>query len=224
MNYDFKIAEHEETGHIGLQALFMEGAEPRDGHGCAHDIMEHFRGLELNSNTELMAIGAMLHVRGEGGFFRSNMFNNCPGYIIYGDIVSLKSESYKWGEITSPGRTTRINDEEIEYWIEKGINKAAQELRDNWETHVSSEWRSNVRGWLRKGYRKAYKRYPQNPFTLTHIFKRMTEKIDHAFKHAENHAIVRVSFVIKTGECTVRNINIWESDHPDYEPMYDDWD
>ncbi len=231
MNYDFAIAEHEEHGFRGLQALFMPGAEPASGLTAAHDIMEHFRGVDLDSDGEAMALGAMIYTRGKAGYWQRNQTPyNSPGRVMAGDVARLWQERGQWGDITDPGRTTRIDDEEVEYWIEQAIVHARKEIRDDfcggfdedWSAHnPPSQWGNWVRGWLRKGYRRAMKRYTLSSFTLADTFRRMEASLDEALKHADEGAIVRVSFVLKTCETHVYTLNYWEPGHPDYDP--DQW-
>ncbi len=49
----------------------------------------------------------------------------------------------------------------------------------------------------------------------------MEASLDEALKHADEGAIVRVSFVLKTCETHVYTLNYWEPGHPDYDP--DQW-
>lgn len=222
MHYDFKLTEHEEHGYTGLQALFMDGAEPAAGFTCAHDIMEHFSGLDLDSDSEALALGAMLYVRGMAGYFQRGLYPKSPGYAMSGDVARLFTDAWQWGEITDPGRTCRLDDEEAEAWIEEAIRLAEREIRDDYEQRPHSQWGSWVRGWLRKGFRKARKRYSLDPATLCHTFDRMSEALDNAAKNMDEWDIVRVSFVRKTCELSVRVIPIYDPEHPDYEP--DQWE
>ena len=220
MHYDFKMAEHEEHGFTGLQALFMEGAEPVAGLTAAHDIMEHFP-CSLDSDGEALALGAALYIRGKGGFWRGNMMGYSPGQIIGSDVVRLYSESWKWGSITDPGET-RALDEETEEWLDSAISWGLKELRDEMEQSPPRFWAGWVRGWLRKGFRKARKRYDRDSYTLSDTFEKMTKDLDQAIKYADTYDIVRVDFVRKTCQFDVRVISLYEPDHPDYVDFEDD--
>lgn len=95
MKYDFKLEEHEEFGYVGLKAMFMRGAEPATGLTCAHDIIEHFRGLNLDSDSEAMALGATLYIRGMTGWFRRGPYHKSIGHAISGDLARLYADSYR---------------------------------------------------------------------------------------------------------------------------------
>jgi hypothetical protein len=212
MDFDFQMAENEDTGFLGLQAMFMKGAEPAEGFTCAHDIMEHFQGIALDSDSEAMALGAMLYIRGHGGYFNRRPGFRSVGYLMSSDVARL---------FTDPGVTQTI-EEEAEAWIEEAIRLGLREIEDerydDTDPRPHSEWGKWVRGWLRKGYRKARKRYTLDPMTLCDTFERMTEGLDNARRYMEEGDIVRVSFVQKTCKLSVRTINRWEPEHPDYDP------
>lgn len=210
MNYDFKLATHEEWGIKGLKAQFLSGAEPVPGYTCAHDIMEHFSGLDLDSNSEAMALGAMLYIRGKGGYYRN------PGYVMSSDIARLFTDAWQWGDITDPGRTHRLDDEQVEDWIEEAIRLAKREIYEGYERYPHSSWGMWVRGWLRKGFRKARKRYSYRPPMLSYTFCCISDELDGAMANMNERDIVRVSFVFKTCEYSVHVIPIYDPRHPDY--------
>jgi len=222
MHYDFVIEKHEEHGTIGLKALFLLGAQPAQGFTCAHDIMEHFPGT-LDSDSEAMALGAMLYVRGEGGFFDLSRLSIAQN--ISGDISSLDTEAHMWGDITNPGKTIKLQSDEAEAWIEESIKLAIEEIIEEYgQEPPHKEWGAWVRGWLRKGYRKASRRYQADSCSLTHAFMLMTAHLDEGLKRAEQSDIVRLSFVSKTLDMNVTIISPWDIEHPDYEPIDDEDD
>lgn len=216
MNYDFLVKEEPETGAIGAKALFMEGAEPRSGFVCAHDIMEHFQREPLNTDSELLALGAMFYIRGEGGYFnRKPLINNSPGYQVSGDLSFLYENSSIWGEVSDPGITKPVKPH-IEEWIDESFSEFSSEHRPR------SVWFSRVRGWLRRGYLRALKRYGNmSPFYLSETFCQLEKSIEEALSDAELGDMIRIQYVRKTGSVRSDLLRIWDKEHINYEPWED---
>lgn len=224
MHFDFRHEENPDTGYEGLVPVWVRNAEPGSPMTSAHDIMEHFPG-EINTDNELLALGAMLFIRGEGGYWHylPHLRIQCPGHHLSGDLHNMWEERYKWGDLTDPGRTTRLESEQAEFWIEEAIRRTRKSL--TWNPNIeapSREWYRWVQGWLRKGYRKAAKRYQNlSSYELTDIFWQMEKEIERSQKMMDIGFILRVSFVRKTGEFSVRTVAPWEPEHPDHNPY--DW-
>jgi hypothetical protein len=210
MKYLYDVIHNEEYGHLGLKIECIPNAEAHGVLTAIHDLFEHFPGMS-DTDGEAMALGAMLYCRGEGGFFDRSIPDT-----ISGDLANLFIQSCEWGELTDPGRTMPIPDQ-VESWITSALVRAMRELRD--EDHsFHSEWPHWVKGWLRKGYRKARARYTLDSLTISHVFRQMMGDMEKVFNQAEERDFIEVNFVRKTLEYNIRLIHQWDEDHPSYEP------
>ena len=220
MIYDYAVEFNSEFGSWGLVPTFMEHAEPGGGTVAAHDLLEHFPG-DLDTDNEAMALGAILHVR-------PYHLGNCgdPGYIISSDIAMLWFNENVWGELTDPGASRRIRNEEVEEWIDSALHHAREELEG--EEDFNPKWLDWARGWIRKGYRKARKRYPSmDSCTLGWHFKKLAEKLDEALMEAASsceveNVIVRVKLVRKDMSFSVSTIYPHDPEHPYHEEFLAD--
>lgn len=62
--FEFQARVHPEWHVLGFALEGIANADPMDGIGCAHDILEHFPGGDIGAADEFMAFGAMLWLRG----------------------------------------------------------------------------------------------------------------------------------------------------------------
>jgi hypothetical protein len=187
-----RIAEHQEYGSIGAQVESKEHfAEPAQGFTVAHDILEHFPGDDGSSEAEFMALGASLYVRDADAWYHyenlhkpsvaENMGPELPEQIRY------MEERFEDGFLRDPGRTKTLGNP-IEDYIDQIIKVGVRScetgeprppfMRD------SELWK--IRGWMRKGYRRAAKRYRKYPeWKMCQIFRNLTQQIDIAIKQHE---------------------------------------
>jgi len=201
MKYVFEYDEHDEYGFWGLRPLWLEGSDPATGMQAAHDILEHFNE-PITSESELMALGAMLHVRADGGYFNYR-YNNDISSILSGDLEFAVEQQWKYGDISDPG-VTRPVDDHIESWITKSIASAIQTMSDDdWEDSYGNLIQDNpmlalhLRGWLRMGYRRARRRFgKQDSLELATAFKILEEQLDDALKKCDIGYRVEVNLTL----------------------------
>jgi len=192
---EFRRAENDETGENGW---LMKGAPstyiPIGGMGVAHDLLEHRQGDEGTVKDELLAFGAILYVRGLGGYFQRKGSYYSPGENLGGEMASdlgIKYEGIERG-IPDPGRTLRLEDD-VEEWIDQAIKGCRKEIQEHsrgygdsdtpWSGDQSNEFLTRARGWLRRGYRMARRRYKDiDVCVLSHLFAEIEKKADHLLK------------------------------------------
>lgn len=186
----FKKAENDEYGTDGWR---MVGAPstyfPIGGMGVAHDLLEHRRNDNGTIRDELLAFGAMLYVRGDGGYWARSGSRVKPGENLGGEMANdlgIKYEGIERG-IPDPKRTLRLDDY-VEEWIDEALNSARREVKEHLNSYKDDEpftmkqveeFLSRSRGWLRKGYRAAQRRYRGiDVCLLSHLFAEIEKKAD----------------------------------------------
>ena len=191
--FKFNKCEHEEWGGDGWLLVGAPSTYwPLGGMGIAHDLLEHTSTDDGSVRDEVMALGAALFTRGEGGYWSGSYHG--PGKHIGSDLPQLAIQFDGLGDLPEPGRTTRL-DEEVEEWIEAACKDARQELIDEYasETNRSSvsSYLTRCRGWLRKGFRAARRRYKnRSACELSHLFKHIEVRADELLNHAEFEQLV----------------------------------
>ncbi len=193
----FRREEHEDYGEdgwllVGAPSTYV----PLWGMGVAHDLLEHRRNDTGTVEEELLAFGAALYVRGEGGYWNRKASGLCPGTHVGEEIgrdLGLKYGGIENG-IDDPGRTTRL-DGHVEEWIETAVREARKAIREDCEDcedckdtssqdagrwgHVVELFLRRVVGWLRRGYRLAARRYYGiSPYRLATMFAEIEQKAD----------------------------------------------
>ena len=165
--FELEIREHESYGTLGFQIKGRSWAEPGSAMTLAHDILEHFPNDRGSTEEEFMALGASLFVRNEGEYHAQKNAHNCdPGYQMSGDIEMQTDYMMQRGEsiwIRSPGRTEACAMN-IEGYISTALEFAMKESRSRSDDGRPEEWLRpenhwKARGWMRRGYRKAQRRY-----------------------------------------------------------------
>ena len=166
--YEVVVEMHEEYGSLGLKLADRHWADPFPAMALAHDILEHGANDKGSTEEELIALGASLYVRDHGSYFaQKGQYRTSPGENISGDLVEQISYMLNRGEslsLRSPGRTTRCEDH-IEDKFDIAIRESVKEARERFSDpedfpdlfKKNELWK--IRGWLRRGYRSAIKRY-----------------------------------------------------------------
>ncbi len=122
----------------------------------------------------------MILIRGEGGYwptYRPHHLAQSPGENMPGDLVRLwaGAESFEgacYVGTLDPGRTTRLDNEWCEEQITIGLREAKRKLVDEYDcdSHEIDTFFTHARGWMRKGYRVAKRRYTKcSPAELAHV-------------------------------------------------------
>lgn len=101
-----------DDGLIGWKPLWMRNADPTESEFVPHDIMEHFGEEVITLESELMALGAMLYVRAENGFFQRELIH--PGQILQNDLDRITTEIFPEG-LSFSRRTARLDSYADDY-------------------------------------------------------------------------------------------------------------
>lgn len=175
--------------------------------GVAHDVIEHRVRDSGSIEDELLALGACLLVRGQGGYW-ANSFS-CPGYHIGSDIGEMLGLQYGGVDdgIADPGRTLPLSSD-VEAWISKAITQTQRLIRDDSKSHLDDDvldFCIRARGWLRRGYRRAQHRYQGiSPFVLTHLFQTIEKQADRFLADDDSlYAPLVVRFLIRDARTVV---------------------
>jgi len=204
MEYRFRKTEHPEQGCDGW---LLEGApstyEPLHGMGVAHDLLEHRANDDGSVEDELLALGAALYVRGEGGYwhqFTQSHFD--PGENVAPDLARLATEFGGLEGLHAPGGTRALG-EQVEDWIAHALRDARSVLVDEYEQdhREVDEYLTRVRGWLRKGYRESRRRWRAcTSAELAYAFHRIESEADRLLRHAEPWEVL----VVRRTGCSVQ--------------------
>lgn len=215
--YRFRREIYEESGSEGWLLIGApETYIPIGGMGLAHDIMEHRIGDTGSVEDELLALGAALYIRGEGGYWYKHRGTPCPGYQLSGDFYDLAHQYEGLYNLSKPRRTTSLPDR-VENWIEEACERGYSHVMEYWHgedldlngedkdlADAVNSFIANIPGWLRRGYRMARRRYKSlRPYHLSETFAEIAEAADKHLKNAEEFEILVVLFDEKKGDAKV---------------------
>jgi hypothetical protein len=201
----FEWKEDEEFGGEGWIPTRFPNFNASSGLGVAHDTLEHFANDDESLAAEMRALGAMIYLRGEGGYF-VNRNSRTPEANIGADIAHFLEELSNgdhsdYGDFPTPPRTCSLNDnanEMLEVGLKEGkkvfiIEMAFQDDSERYSNHDVDLWLDKMRGWMRIGYRKAVKRYHHNcPYETAYLFERIQKEVDARHKRADLGEILTV--------------------------------
>lgn len=232
--YIFEIAEDNEAGYVGLKMKGTEFADPTDGVGAAHDIMEHARnqkGCEVEG--ELRAIGALIYVRGYNYFlFKGTWTRSLPEILRYelSNIISYLQQnadalSRDWWKRVRPEtpQSKPFRDMDLELNIlqiatRMVSNTDIQEYIYEYEDapHHTRYLQKNIAGLLREGYRQAARRYNNyDRGLMSEVFLELEKDLDKALEFGKMENVNRdiqvvVNFSSKNPEDYVVRLNKYE--------------
>lgn len=211
--WEFECAEHEEYGSNGWRLKGAPNADPLGGLAVAHDVLEHPLGGDMGVEDELMALGASLFVRK----WTRNMHS--LGANVASDMPDIfRHVWYEGMTVRSPGRTVAI---EAEYEIDNCFHSLRKEAECDEEIKkiLTSETKAIIRGWMRRGYRAAVRRWGN--ISTPDLFKEIEEQADRHLKHAEQGQILKVRLTYARGIITDQRLvsaRVWleEFEYNDY--------
>lgn len=162
---DFIYQEDEESGLLGLLPTWMPKANTTTA--IAHDVLEHFFPRELTAaEDELVALGALLALRIENGVFHNYYtYAEQLAQTVSSVLTDIDRDSLP---VPRPCPSRRLSDDYrwaddlILEAVPKSIAAARRELSDAEEPWVladTSALEQAIVGYLRKGYRKAVRRF-----------------------------------------------------------------
>jgi hypothetical protein len=157
--FAFVVAEHEEFGTLGLRPRWYPTGDPLGGMAAAHDILEHFPKDDGSTEGELMALGASLFIRADGGY--SNRYRH---YDEVRDPAGDFPEIWRYHVERENGRDLRVpprvKDASVRERADAIIAEARRNVREMYESGAPSEEDYlRMAGWLAHGYMKAVRRY-----------------------------------------------------------------
>lgn len=216
----FEWGEDVEYGFNGWLPVGMRNANAADGRVIAHDTLEHFPNVPNDMAGELMALGAMIRVRHEGGYFyQKTPMRPEVEYHLGADISNMLRAGYT---LRTPPRTYRLKDG-LEDVVQDSLREARKDIRYE-ETHGGQDFwikpdaleekLNHCAGWLRLGYQKALKRYQGvHPEELTWLFIQIEDDVKEHFKQGD------------LGEKLIVSVNLKQLTHSirreyDYEEEY----
>lgn len=214
MIYKFKIAKNDEYGFVGLQPTWLNRnqSDPVRGMGIAHDILEH----TPKDVCEFQATGAIIWLRGNGGYFAQRVGISDPVENAASDFTLL-ANYWHYNMLPDPGRTTRVeaDDDTLRDIIQRGVKLLREEGWRAEDTRVfcSEENRRRMLGWMRKGYRACAKRWRAfDPCHMSYVFQVIEKAADEFLKQHDccegATAVARVNIAAAT--CSFRIEEGWE--------------
>lgn len=181
------VAYDEERDFIGFRPKNARWADPTEGFGACHDLLEHRIGDTGTMEEEMMALGAMAFVRGETYFsqigsrytFPENLAGDFPNFHHHFEQAGRRGMRLRY-----PGRTMPINDgSPFEANVEDLLRHARNLMRS--EIGEVPRWiqegSDDIRGWMRRGYRAAKQRYRRvnvPTYALPGFFIDLTKALD----------------------------------------------
>lgn len=182
----FAWREDEQLGGFGWIPVDQPNFNASTGRGVAHDTMEHFDLTDGSVKGELLAFGSILYTRGEGGWFW-RQFNPNIAWHMGSSLVSVFRDAFHNGErIEVPKCHVKPLDSCMEDEIQPAIDECMKQLLSEFrhdEYRPDAAWYASVRkamrGWIRRGYRKAVRRYHNaDAWRLTELYGDIARKVD----------------------------------------------
>lgn len=203
--------EDEEYGTYGWVPKVNPKFNAMQGFGVAHDVMEHTDLVSGSLEEEMLAFGAMLYIRGEGGWWWNSM-NPSAAYQMKDDIAQFTRDTfYQKGMgcvLAKPKRTLHIDHESD---IEEIVASAWRAVRAEFEydpedfrafRHHNLDYRKRLAGWIRRGYQECKRRYMGHKgWHLCDVFREITAKVD-SLKHMELGEELHITLKITEREVT----------------------
>ena len=206
-------------GMHGWIAKGMSGFDAGFGLSVAHDSLEHFSATDTSIEGEMLAFGAILYIRQDGAYWsRESRGANEFGPIMEGDLARFLCDVN--GNLADPGRTVKLDDC-LEHQLEEVRRRARKTLvseqRDSGNYFPRDEALCRALGWIRKGYRKAARRYNNNRFPAYHVadmFADIEREVDKLSKHGrEDGDELHVRFSLTRLTTDVRIIKLYGDDY-----------
>lgn len=210
-----EVKRHEEYGELGLQIIGREWAEPLDGTVIAHDLLEHFPRDNGDIEGELMALGASLHVRdGANYYYRVGRVISDPAPNFASDLL-MQVSSYGGDNYTLRPIASRAIEDLDDY-----ILRAVKTARSNFPDEFGDSCKladsflaqpTRVIGWMRRGYRRAVRRYGDVPsWKLCQTFINAANAANKFLKHSEEGYRAKIQIDVRSEQTRVFEIWDWE--------------
>lgn len=207
-----------ECRYSGEHGLLIDGSHDRlyaatDGVLAAHDIIEHINTVsDIGSVTdELEALAALWWIRGEfNDLRRDNIGSALSPYEHLAYDISLMAEHIGNGVASVPKALKTqpcCYDDDFNLMIEMARKNFRQTMLDDIHTDIFrgvsdvNRYFDAVIHYMRKGYRKAVKRYKKLGQTGTNtLFWELATAIDTDFQTIDIGELLEVCYSLTTGE------------------------
>jgi len=178
----FIWAKDRDHGSMGWLPKNIPHFNVSDGLGVTHDVMEHFSSRDDSIESEMMAFGSMLYIRGMGDYWAAiNAYYPNPADQMPNDIARFLGEN---GEhITAPRSESRMGDSDADDILEATFAKVRALLPDEldcWSAEFDIEpVIMNAMAWVRIGYVACARRFHQNsPYAISDTFQEIENYIN----------------------------------------------
>lgn len=205
--------EDQEHGGHGWIPKLNPSFNAMQGFGVAHDVMEHTDLISGTLEEEMLAFGAMLYIRGEGGWWWSSIRGTSPAGNMKYDIAKFSHDVfYAKDRGCILGKPKRTLHTDCESDIEEIVQQSWRTLRaefeyddpEDWKTFTrrNPNWRKYLTGWIRRGYQECVRRYKgHKAWHLCDVFREITQKVD-GYKHVEQGEELHITLEITQREVT----------------------
>lgn len=196
-------------------------ARPLDGTGVAADLLEYLPDYDGTLAAEYEAAGAMLHVRGESGYFEKQTGE--PLWVpVYRRLIRLLDCSKEMETVhrpaTGPEREAVALGPRVALSIDKAVEEAkARQIQaaaiQNGEVPAAllEEYDREfdlMRRYIRSGYRKAQRRYYlQGLKKVRDMFERIERRVSDVSKRATEPESLYVFAAIPSGRLVIHYDN-----------------
>lgn len=148
----------------------------------AHDTLEHFDPKDDSLKAEFLAFGAMLYLRGEGEWWSNFSRSMKPDFAdqVYNEVIMFIAQD---GDTLPHCRARKLDDEMLEDSLTRLYDLAIKSARDEYPPEdYNIDWPTKLKdalNWMRKGYRKAAKRYNIDwAYRRGELFQHVMEAVD----------------------------------------------
>lgn len=195
-------------------------AQPLDGTGVAADLLEYLPDYDGTLAGEYEAAGAMLHVRGESGYFEKHLVEPLwvPLYRRLIGLLDCSKDATVRQPTTGPEREAVALGPRIAMSIDKAVEEAkARQIQtaaiQNGEVpeallkEFDREFEL-MRRYMRSGYRKAQRRYYlQGLKKVRDMFERIERRVSDVSKRASEPESLYVFAAIPSGRLVIHYEN-----------------
>ncbi len=182
----------------GFVPDWIEDANPSQGMGAAHDVLEHFPNCIGGFEGELMAFGSLIFVRGEHYQpLNRHLWNVYDGIssdiqyflptVLYGEQTLRDPGAFRASEVTDEGMNLPL----LRVSVSAGVRIAIEhqvygdQTVESIRATLPGDAERRIVGWIVKGYRKArlrFKRADLPEWRACELFETIASEFDQALK------------------------------------------
>ena len=185
---NFTYCQDQNYGFWGLRANWMPNADPFDGEGCAHDMLEHFATQVGPLEGECEAIGAHLYVRLENGWALNPQIGpqdtaKRMGGLLSSCLIDGVRDDLRWPPFIATKPLEASAEGKLQAALDEAFRLARNEFAhdpDYLQELEASGIRAGLEAWIRRGYRRAIRRYAaHDTYDIAHqLFKKVRVMLD----------------------------------------------